>query len=53
MSHTDVYYTYSDSDGSAVELVGLCYSAVKWLASLHKQGCYPYAGVSLDQSHSQ
>ena len=34
-------------DGSAVELVGLCYSAVSWLAKLHKQGVYPYSGVKL------
>ena len=34
-------------DGSAVELVGLCYSAVNWLAKLHSQGIYPYSGVKL------
>ncbi|XP_064626502.1 glycogen debranching enzyme-like isoform X2 [Lineus longissimus] len=32
-------------DGSAVELVGLCKSAVTWLDGLHKQGHYPYKGV--------
>jgi len=33
-------------DGSAVELVGLSYSVISWLADLHSNGSYPYAGVS-------
>lgn len=32
-------------DGSAVELVGLCYSAVSWLAAQHRAARYPYPGV--------
>ena len=36
-----------DRDGSAVELVGLCHSAVSWLAKLHSQGTYPYSGVKM------
>eukprot|EP00795_Rhopilema_esculentum_P004976 gene4976-21320_t len=32
-------------DGSAVEIVGLCKSAVTWLNTLHGQGKYPYDGV--------
>ena len=30
-----------------MELVGLCHSAVSWLARLHKEGTYPYAGVEI------
>ena len=37
-------------DGSAVELVGLSYSAVVWLSQLYQQGQYPYQGVSLPSS---
>lgn len=33
-------------DGSAVELVGLCKSTVRWLAALCKQKQFRYAGVS-------
>lgn len=32
-------------DGSAVELVGLAYSVVAWLAAQHRAGRYPYPGV--------
>ncbi|XP_026729867.1 glycogen debranching enzyme [Trichoplusia ni] len=32
-------------DGSAVELVGLAYSVVSWLASQHRAARYPYPGV--------
>lgn len=39
-------------DGSAVELVGLAYAVVSWLAESHNQGpnysgYYPHAGVQL------
>ena len=30
-----------------MELVGLCHSAVSWLARLHEEGTYPYAGVEI------
>ncbi|RMX46887.1 hypothetical protein pdam_00020742 [Pocillopora damicornis] len=33
-------------DGSAVEIVGLCKSTVRWLAELCDQKKFPYAGVS-------
>lgn len=32
-------------DGAAVEITGLLYSALKWVAGLHKSGHYPYSGV--------
>ena len=34
-------------DGSAVEIVGLCKSIVRWLAKLYSRGIYHYSGVSL------
>ena len=39
-------------DGSAVELVGLCFSTVSWLAKMSKQGVFPYSGVSLASSQA-
>lgn len=33
-------------DGSAVELVGLCKAAVRFLAKMHREGHYPHSGVS-------
>ncbi|TLS24834.1 hypothetical protein PpBr36_09099 [Pyricularia pennisetigena] len=33
-------------DGAAVEITGLMYSTVKWLAKLHSTGEFPYSGVS-------
>ncbi|XP_032801915.2 glycogen debranching enzyme [Petromyzon marinus] len=35
-------------DGSAVEIVGLCRSAVRWLSEWHRKGAFPYDGVSID-----
>jgi len=32
-------------DGSAVELVGLCASVVRWLADLSDRGQFPQSGV--------
>ncbi|XP_049783705.1 glycogen debranching enzyme isoform X1 [Schistocerca cancellata] len=32
-------------DGSAVEIVALCKSTLRWLASLHEQGRFPYSSV--------
>ncbi|XP_056155875.1 glycogen debranching enzyme-like isoform X1 [Lampris incognitus] len=34
-------------DGSAVEIVGLCKSTVRWLVQLHKNGLFPYATVTV------
>lgn len=39
-------------DGSAVELVGLCFSTVSWLAKMFKKGIYPYSGVTLTSSQA-
>lgn len=33
-------------DGSAVELVGLCKAAVRFLAAMNRQGHFPYNGVT-------
>ncbi|XP_071397544.1 glycogen debranching enzyme, partial [Centroberyx affinis] len=34
-------------DGSAVEIVGLCKSTVRWLVNLHKKGQFPHATVTI------
>lgn len=34
-------------DGSAVEIVGLCKSTVRWLVKLHNNGHFPYAAVKI------
>ncbi|XP_029313638.1 glycogen debranching enzyme-like [Cottoperca gobio] len=34
-------------DGSAVEIVGLCKSTVRWLVKLHNSGHFPYAAVNI------
>ncbi|XP_034028557.1 glycogen debranching enzyme-like [Thalassophryne amazonica] len=34
-------------DGSAVEIVGLCKSTLRWLVNLHKDGHFPYAEVTI------
>ncbi|PBP17319.1 glycogen debranching enzyme [Diplocarpon rosae] len=36
-------------DGSAIEIAGLLYSTLIWVAKLHKEGKYMYAGVSTSQ----
>ncbi|XP_046327922.2 glycogen debranching enzyme-like isoform X1 [Haliotis rufescens] len=39
-------------DGSAVELVGLSLSTLRWLAQLHTEGLYPYSEVTAsDKGH--
>jgi glycogen debranching enzyme len=40
-------------DGAAVEITGLVYSAVAWLAALHKAGKYAYSGVKKDKQGSE
>ena len=37
-------------DGTAVELVGLCASTVKWLASMSGKKLYPYEGVKKNEA---
>jgi glycogen debranching enzyme len=37
-------------DGAAIEITGLHYSALLWLAKLHKEGKFKYAGVSTTSS---
>ncbi|XP_069029313.1 glycogen debranching enzyme isoform X1 [Embiotoca jacksoni] len=34
-------------DGAAVEIVGLCKSAVRWVVDLHAKGLFPYEGVKV------
>lgn len=38
-------------DGAAVEITGLLYSALKWVAELHKEGKYRYDGVVASDGH--
>ncbi|KAF2108987.1 hypothetical protein BDV96DRAFT_652228 [Lophiotrema nucula] len=35
-------------DGAPVEMIGMLYSTVKWLAQLYEEGKYQYEGVKLD-----
>ncbi|KAF2175429.1 glycoside hydrolase family 133 protein [Zopfia rhizophila CBS 207.26] len=35
-------------DGAAIEITGMVYSCLRWVAQLHEQGSYKYDGVSLD-----
>lgn len=37
-------------DGAAVEITGLLYSTLQWVATLHREGKYRYAGVSTGKS---
>ncbi|KAB5586606.1 hypothetical protein PHYPO_G00003630 [Pangasianodon hypophthalmus] len=36
-------------DGSAVEIVGLCKSTVRWLTQLNQSGHFPYSSVSVQR----
>jgi glycogen debranching enzyme len=36
-------------NGSAVELVGLCYATAKWLGDLFGRGKYPFSGVEAEK----
>jgi glycogen debranching enzyme len=36
-------------DGAAVEITGLLYSTLKWIAELHEKGQYSYSGVDTEQ----
>jgi glycogen debranching enzyme len=35
-------------DGAPVEITGMLYSTLNWVADLHEQGLYKYEGVTLD-----
>jgi glycogen debranching enzyme len=35
-------------DGAAIEITGLAFSALNWVAELSKQGKYPHSGVTVD-----
>ena len=43
----DIVQCYSLRDGSAVEIVGLCASTLRWLTSLSADHVYPYTGVTV------
>nr|XP_055038988.1 glycogen debranching enzyme-like isoform X1 [Misgurnus anguillicaudatus] len=36
-------------DGSAVEIVGLCKSAVRWLTTMNEKGHFPYSSVTINR----
>uniref|UniRef100_A0A0E9X4E9 Glycogen debranching enzyme C-terminal domain-containing protein n=1 Tax=Anguilla anguilla TaxID=7936 RepID=A0A0E9X4E9_ANGAN len=40
-------------DGSAVEIVGLSKSTVRWLCELHKKGLFPYAALTIQRGGKQ
>ncbi|XP_026882893.2 amylo-alpha-1, 6-glucosidase, 4-alpha-glucanotransferase a isoform X3 [Electrophorus electricus] len=40
-------------DGSAVEIVGLCKSTLRWLVELHKQGHFPHTTMTIHRDGKQ
>lgn len=40
-------------DGSAIELVAMCKSTVRWLEQMHRAGYYPYDGVDNNKVDSE
>jgi glycogen debranching enzyme len=36
-------------DGAAIEITGLAYSTLVWVAELHEQGSYRYKGVKISE----
>ncbi|KAK6613814.1 Glycogen debranching enzyme [Botrytis cinerea] len=40
-------------DGAAIEITGLLYSTLRWVAELHEKGKYKYAGVSTSDPKMQ
>ncbi|XP_055084309.1 glycogen debranching enzyme isoform X1 [Periophthalmus magnuspinnatus] len=40
-------------DGSAVEIVGLSKSAVRWVVELHSKGLFPYDGVKIQNNGTE
>ncbi|EDN97939.1 hypothetical protein SS1G_12795 [Sclerotinia sclerotiorum 1980 UF-70] len=40
-------------DGAAIEITGLLYSTLRWVAELHEKGKYKYAGVSTSDPSMQ
>ncbi|PYH99927.1 glycogen debranching enzyme [Aspergillus ellipticus CBS 707.79] len=39
-------------DGAAIEITGLVYSALVWVAELHEDGVYPHDGVDIGDDNS-
>ncbi|RAH82580.1 glycogen debranching enzyme [Aspergillus japonicus CBS 114.51] len=39
-------------DGAAIEITGLVYSALNWVAKLHERGVYQHSGVDLGEGKS-
>jgi glycogen debranching enzyme len=39
-------------DGAAIEITGLVYSALTWVAKLHESNAYPHAGVDIGDGKS-